>query len=77
MTGNAWQWVADWYRVRLLREPQAGHGSSTTRAGPADSYDPEDRIDAAGRAQARDPRRLVPLQRGLLPELPAERAPRQ
>jgi sulfatase modifying factor 1 len=41
MTGNVWQWVADWYRAdAYAREVQ--HGVTVDPQGPADSYDPED-----------------------------------
>jgi formylglycine-generating enzyme required for sulfatase activity len=42
MTGNAWQWVADWYRFDYFGQ-QAGRGAIDNPQGPADSYDPEDR----------------------------------
>lgn len=42
MTGNAWQWVADWYRFDYFRQ-QSGRGVIDDPLGPADSYDPEDR----------------------------------
>ena len=43
MTGNAWQWVSDWYRIDYFAR-QAGHGVTDNPQGPADSYDPEDRF---------------------------------
>ncbi len=42
MTGNAWQWVADWYRADYLRQ-QAARGVIDNPPGPRDSYDPGDR----------------------------------
>src|SRR5690242_9309883 len=42
MTGNAWQWVADWYRYDSFRQ-QSGRGVVVNPRGPSDSYDPEDR----------------------------------
>ncbi len=42
MTGNAWQWVADWYRADFFRR-QAGNSVIGNPQGPNDSYDPEDR----------------------------------
>jgi len=42
MTGNAWQWVADWYRADYFQE-QARQKSVANPRGPADSYDPDDR----------------------------------
>jgi len=47
MTGNAWQWVADWYRYDYFGQ-QAGHGVIDNPRGPADSYDPEDRMTPPG-----------------------------
>lgn len=42
MTGNAWQWVADWYRADYFRQ-QADRGSVPVNPkGPSDSYDPDD-----------------------------------
>jgi formylglycine-generating enzyme required for sulfatase activity len=41
MTGNAWQWVADWYGFDHFRE-QAKLGSVANSSGPAQSYDPDD-----------------------------------
>jgi len=43
MTGNAWQWVADWYRADYFAQ-QAGHGVIDDPQGPVDSFDPEDRF---------------------------------
>jgi len=42
MTGNAWQWVADWYRADYFSQ-QAGRGTIVDPQGPDDSYDPDDR----------------------------------
>jgi formylglycine-generating enzyme required for sulfatase activity len=47
MTGNAWQWVADWYRSDYFQR-QSGHGVIDNPAGPADSYDPDDGITPPG-----------------------------
>lgn len=42
MTGNAWQWVADWYRADQFRQ-EAGSGRLVDNpAGPAASWDPDD-----------------------------------
>ena len=41
MTGNAWQWVADWYRAdAFVMEAKAG--TPTDPPGPADSFDPSE-----------------------------------
>jgi formylglycine-generating enzyme len=42
MTGNAWQWVADWYRADYFQQQAASKVVADPR-GPGDSYDPEDR----------------------------------
>jgi sulfatase modifying factor 1 len=47
MTGNAWQWVADWYRADYFKQ-QAGLRLVENPAGPADSYDPDDLTAPAG-----------------------------
>jgi len=40
MTGNAWQWVADWYRAdAFAHEALEGHVPEDPH-GPADSWDP-------------------------------------
>lgn len=46
MTGNAWQWTADWYRADYF---QTQPKTAVTRdpLGPSDSYDPEDRVAPA------------------------------
>jgi sulfatase modifying factor 1 len=42
MTGNAWQWVADWYRTdQFVREARVG-GQPIDPGGPTDSFDPDD-----------------------------------
>lgn len=43
MTGNAWQWVADWYRADYFAQ-QAGAGKLALEdpRGPRDSFDPAD-----------------------------------
>lgn len=53
MTGNAWQWVADWYRADYFQR-QAGGGVIDNPGGPSDSYDPYDRS-----APADAPRRVT------------------
>lgn len=43
MTGNAWQWVADWYRVDwFARQARDGAGPVDDPQGPAASFDPAD-----------------------------------
>ena len=42
MTGNAWQWVADWYRADYFKL-QAGFKLVENPEGPGNSYDPSDR----------------------------------
>jgi formylglycine-generating enzyme required for sulfatase activity len=42
MTGNAWQWVSDWYRADYFAQLQ-GQGVVDDPHGPGDSFDPEDR----------------------------------
>ena len=46
MTGNAWQWVADWYRSDYFAQLE-GKGVVADPEGPVDSYDPEDRYAPA------------------------------
>jgi len=53
MTGNAWQWVADWYRFDYFQS-QASTASIANPPGPADSFDPEDRS-----APAHAPKRVT------------------
>ena len=57
MTGNAWQWVADWYRIDAFQQAVAQPGATgvlVDPAGPADSYDTEDRF-----APERAPKRVT------------------
>jgi sulfatase modifying factor 1 len=42
MTGNAWQWVADWYRADQFRREASTGGVIDNPAGPVDSWDPAD-----------------------------------
>ncbi len=42
MTGNAWQWVGDWYRADQFRREAAGGKLITNPAGPAASWDPSE-----------------------------------
>jgi len=42
MTGNAWQWVADWYRADYFKMLSYSKLVDNP-VGPADSWDPEDR----------------------------------
>jgi len=41
MTGNAWQWVADWYRADAFQRQRAGEWIENP-AGPGGSWDPND-----------------------------------
>ena len=56
MTGNAWQWVADWYRADYFaRQAQlSGGGVIDQPLGPADSFDPADSF-----APANAPKRVI------------------
>jgi len=42
MTGNAWQWVADWYDADFFRDQAKLAKLLVDPKGPAQSYDPED-----------------------------------
>jgi formylglycine-generating enzyme len=42
MTGNAWQWVADWYRSDQFKRDALAGGQPADPTGPAQSYDPDD-----------------------------------
>jgi formylglycine-generating enzyme required for sulfatase activity len=42
MTGNAWQWVADWYDADFFRDQAKLAKLVVDPKGPAQSYDPED-----------------------------------
>jgi formylglycine-generating enzyme len=42
MTGNAWQWTADWYRADQFRREASAGGVLDEPAGPTDSWDPAD-----------------------------------
>lgn len=53
MTGNAWQWVADWYDARFFAE-QAKRPTAVDPVGPGASHDPDDRA-----APAAAPRRVI------------------
>ncbi len=43
MTGNAWQWVADWYRADYFQQQVASNAPIADPRGPSDSWDPADR----------------------------------
>lgn len=42
MTGNAWQWVADWFRADQFRREAAAGGVPENPQGPASAWDPGD-----------------------------------
>ncbi len=42
MTGNAWQWVADWYRADQFRREASAAKLISDPAGPAESWDPSE-----------------------------------
>lgn len=48
MTGNAWQWVADWYRVDQFQREAATGRKIVNPQGPQESYDPYDAGVPAG-----------------------------
>src|SRR5690606_27231870 len=44
MTGNAWQWVADWYRADQFRRQAGADSPLADPRGPENSFDPADRF---------------------------------
>lgn len=56
MTGNAWQWVSDWYRADYFRRQTQEYGNKVINSpqGPDDSYDPDD-----SSAPANAPKRVI------------------
>jgi sulfatase modifying factor 1 len=55
MTGNAWHWVADWYRAdQFTRQAAQGRRPLFNPSGPADSWDPSN-----PGAPANAPRRVI------------------
>ena len=44
MTGNAWQWVADWYRSDYfaMQSKEFSNGVANNPQGPTNTYDPDD-----------------------------------
>ena len=78
MTGNTWQWVADWYRAAdAAFAPDFGGLGARRSPGAERQLRPGGSRRAGERSETRHPRRLVLVQSGLLPELSAERATRQ
>lgn len=56
MTGNAWQWVADWYRADYFNLQVQQHGKRLiiNPTGPQESFDPADRY-----APSNAPKRVI------------------
>jgi formylglycine-generating enzyme required for sulfatase activity len=55
MTGNAWQWVADWYRADYFqRQAKSAQTTIIDPKGPDNSYDPSDPV-----APADAPKRVI------------------
>ena len=42
MSGNVWQWVADWYRADAFESPARDPAPMIDPQGPRDSYDPDE-----------------------------------
>lgn len=42
MTGNAWEWVADWYHPDTYARAKARGGVEVNPVGPSESFDPEE-----------------------------------
>ena len=62
MTGNAWQWVADWYRADwFAQQARAGSSAVEDPRGPRDSFDPYDTGAPANANGLRNWRRHIRL----------------
>jgi formylglycine-generating enzyme required for sulfatase activity len=42
MSGNVWEWTADWYRPDYYKTISAGAAGAVNPRGPADSFDPSE-----------------------------------